>query len=233
MKLRGGFTTEDPRLDRLPEQDPRSRRFPVSAIVPEALRSRTWPIRGLWLDQGREGACVGYAWHHEAAASPVPVRTVTNEDAFARYRRMQEVDEWPGSDYSGTSVLAGAKVMQGDGFFSEYRWAFSVDDLLRAVAHEGPAVIGIPWLNSMYSTRPSGLLDCSGTLVGGHAILVRGVTLKARLKGETRLGPVVRLRNSWGEDWGKGGDAYLRVEDLEKLLAQGGDACVPVGRSRP
>lgn len=234
QELKGGITTEDPRLDRIPQFDPRSRAFAVRALVPDALplRSFTWRC-GSWLDQGKEGACVGFAWSHELAAWPVEV-DVTEGSARNVYREAQKIDEWPGEDYEGTSVLAGAKVLQRLGYLDEYRWSFGIDDALRAIGYLGPVVIGINWYRSMFEPRPSGLLevDRNTTPAGGHAILARGVALKSRLKGEREGLPVVRLRNSWGADWGRQGDCYLRIDDLEWLLNQQGDCCVPVVRGR-
>jgi C1A family cysteine protease len=40
----------------------------------------------------------------------------------------------------------------------------------------------------------------------------------------------VRARNSWGSSWGAGGDFYIKVADLERLLKAQGEACVPVVR---
>jgi hypothetical protein len=231
MQLVAGATTEDPRLDRVPFFDTRSRGFPIRALLPDALplRSFGWACPR-WLDQGREGACVGFAWSHELAAYPVHVPT-TDETARDLYRQAQKVDEWPGEDYSGTSVLAGAKIVQDQGHMDEYRWAFGVEDALRAIGYFGPVVIGVNWYRSMFDPRPSGLLEVDRTAqpAGGHAILVRGVALKAQLKGEPSL-PVVRLRNSWGRDWGRNGDCYLRIDDFEWLLDQGGECCIPVTR---
>lgn len=155
------------------------------------------------------------------------------DDEFARgvYQDAQKVDEWPGEDYSGTSVLAGAKTVQDRGYMGEYRWAFGVDDALRALGYQGPVVIGIPWYQSMFEPRPSGLVEVTPGGGGGHAILVRGVSLKARLAGEPGPMPVVRLRNSWGHEWGLDGDCYIKVEDFQALLEDQGDCCVPVARS--
>ena len=229
--LKGGHETEDPRLDRVPEFDERSRSFPIAAVVPEPLRSRSWPCP-LVTDQGREGACVGHAWTHELAATPIAVRDLSSAYANGLYREAQRIDEWPGEDYSGTSVLAGAKILAGRGYMAEYRWAFGIDDVLRAISHAGPVVLGIPWLDSMYEPRPDGMLDCSGRSIGGHAILARGLLLRRWFIGSDPW-PVVRLRNSWGSDWGLGGDCFIPVADLERLLADRGECCVPVGRRRP
>ena len=231
MRLRGGHETTDPRLDRVPFFDPRSRAYPIAEVVPETLRSRSWPCRPR-LDQGREGACVGFAWSHELAATPKVVG-VDNDYAQRLYREAQTVDEWAGESYEGSSVLAGAKVVQSRGLIESYRWSFGIDDLLRALSHAGPVVIGIPWLYGMYYPRPSGLVDVHGGEVGGHALLTRGVILSGKVSGEPRQPvPLVRCRNSWGVEWGRDGDFFIRADDLERLLKQGGEGCVPLGRGR-
>lgn len=231
MRLKGGHTTSDPRLDRVPQFDERSRDYPIRALVSEEqpLRSRGWYCPA-WLDQGREGACVGFAWSHELAAYPVVVEEVDDDFARGVYKEAQTVDEWPGESYSGTSVLAGAKTIETRGYMEEYRWAFGVDDALRAIGYQGPVVVGIPWYQSMFEPRPSGLLEVTPGGGGGHAILVRGVSLKARLEGEPGPMAVVRLRNSWGRDWGVDGDCYIKAEDFSSLLEADGDCCVPVVR---
>ncbi len=231
MRLKGGHQTEDARLDRIPQPDPRNAEFPITALLDNRpLRSRSWPCAPK-LDQGREGACVGFGWSHELAAQPHVVKDITDASAQAIYKRAQELDEWAGEQYSGTSVLAGAKAVQEKGLLTEYRWATSVDDVLRTLSVHGPVVLGVDWYDSAYTPRPSGLLDLSGRVVGGHCILARGIILSGRLRGEKALGePVVRLRNSWSGSWGRSGDCFLRASDLERLLRAGGDACVPVRR---
>jgi hypothetical protein len=246
IRLRDGSFTQDPRLDRLVHFDEASRDYPIAAVVPDDIRSKLWPSK-VWLDQRREGACVLFSLHGEVAASPVPysVGFPGPDDASfelirQRYWEVQRRDPWEGGSYpgatpvyEGTSVLTGAGYMKELGFYDEYRWAFSIEDIMRALSHEGPGVAGIPWLDSMFEPRPSGLLDCSGSTAGGHAILTRGVALRPRLKGEKLFEPVFRLRNSWGESWGLAGDAYIKASDLERLLKDDGEFMVPVGRHKP
>lgn len=240
IELKGGATTEDLRLDRVPFFDDRSRDFPITAVVPEPLETRSWECRPR-LNQGSEGACVGFGWSHLLRAQPAPVRRVekqTVDAIFAReriYWKAQELDDWPGGSYpgatpryEGTAVLAGAKVAQELGAISGYRWAFGIDDVLRALSHAGPVVFGTDWHEGMYDTRPSGLLEVAGAKSGGHCWLGRGVILKPRLRGEKIGEPLVKARNSWGEGWGVQGDFYITASALEGLLKAGGEACVPV-----
>lgn len=207
-------------LDRLVEFDDRSRAFPIRTTVADRVpRSYTWGCTAT-LDQGREGACVGFAWAHELTARPV-VEPTTAGDALALYRRAQLLDQWPGENYDGTSVIAGAKAVQERGGLLSYRWAFSLDDLVLAVGFNGPAVLGVPWYSGMFNPDPSGYLRVRGEVVGGHAILCRGVSLRTRS---------FLLHNSWGPDWGRNGTARITFDDMRRLLAEDGEACCPVRR---
>lgn len=223
-------------LDWQPNHDPRSRDYPIREEIGTVVRKeRHWKV-GPILDQGREGACVGFAWAAEAFADPIPVDlsrmkahtpAPPNEYALFLYGMAQYLDQWPGQGYSGTSVLAGAKASQNLGTLRRYHWAFGVEDVIDAVVATGPVVIGIPWYSGMYSA-PGGLLRPSGSLVGGHALLVVGYIPESdRADGKATL----LLQNSWGTDWGITGLAEITIGDLAKLLADNGEACVPTSRS--
>lgn len=236
--------TTDRTFDRIKEFDEKSRNFPVTAgISTYPLRSYTWSCDA-WNDQGQEGACVGFAWSHELAARPYPVPTAATV-AREIYLRAQQIDEWPGEAYEGTSVLAGAKATkerlnaQGNAYMQEYRWAFGIGDLLLALGYKGPAVLGVNWYTGMYDTDAQGFIRKTGSIAGGHAILARGakIVLLDKYKPRTYANidtqkSFVLLRNSWGKDWGVTGDAKITVADLDSLLREGGDACVPTLRRK-
>lgn len=231
-KLRDGTFTEDPRLDRIRWFDSRSEAYPIRTLVPRGLRGKTWSIPGVVLDQGQEGACVGFGVTNELRAYPKRVGGTSNLTARELYHEAQRIDPWPGGSYpgadpqyEGTAVLAGVKVAQRRGLYSEYRWAFGIDDLLRAVAWEGPVIIGVDWYEGMSNPHSNGFIEPLGNLMGGHCCLVRAISLKHPV-GE----PVLRIRNSWGIDWGSAGDCYITATNLEKLLKEGGEACIPMGR---
>lgn len=229
-------------LGRVPQFDPRSRQFPARALTGPvgAVRRRrvTWSP-GPVLDQGREGACVGFGVTHELLASPVrvdlsraslPSGWAADPDTFARqvYRAAQRIDPWEGESYEGTSVLAGVKTAQQLGLVREYRWAFSIEELRAALLTLGPVVVGTWWRSGMY--RPvGGQLRVVGEKVGGHCWLVIGYEPEMVLGGQPPQ-PMYLAQNSWGPGWGLGGCAWITEADLAGLLADEGEACVLVGR---
>lgn len=231
IQLRGEYVTEDPRLDRLKQFDERSRLFRAAEGIEQyPLRSYSWN-KTIWLDQGAEGACVGFGCTHELAARPVVVPGLTNH--FAReevYWEAQKIDPWEGGSYpgaqptyEGSSVLAGVKVLQARGFLSEYRWAFGEEDLARTIGYRGPVVLGLNWYEGMFDADGDGFIHVDGGLAGGHCILAAGFSLKL---------DAYRLDNSWGIEWGVNGSCYLSRSDMSRLLAEDGEACIFVKRGK-
>jgi C1A family cysteine protease len=113
------------------------------------------------------------------------------------------------------------------GFVKEFRWAFSVDDVINAIIHTGPVVLGIEWHQGMYEA-PNGVLTVSGPVVGGHCITAVGY--KDAASSATGKESII-LQNSWGTKWGNQGLAEISKDDVASLLANGGEACVPTKRS--
>lgn len=208
-------------LGRLPEFDERSRAYPIRTLLGDAptLQTKIWDLEK-WLDQGTEGACVGFSLAHEIAAEP-EVGNVGNAYARMIYHEARKVDQWPGEDYEGTSVLAGVKVVRNLGWIEQYRWAFSVQDVLETLSNLGPVVLGTNWYSGMFDTNQDGYVTPTGDLVGGHAILILGYDHERQ---------AVLLHNSWGQGWGVNGRAWLSVDDLLYLMGQQGEVCVPLVR---
>ena len=218
IHLRDGSTTKDARFGRLYEADPRTRSFPVRALMPTKAtkpRSYTWSI-GSILDQGQTSSCVGHAVAHRLIARPVVRPEITGKDALEFYSLAQTLDPWPGEDYEGTSVLAGAKAAKQRGYVSAYHWAESLDDLIMGVGYLGPGVMGTWWWSGMMKPATNGAVTPTGYRMGGHAWLVNGVNLRAKL---------FFCVNSWGTGWGKGGKFVVTFEDMGMLLADAGEAC--------
>lgn len=200
--------------------DRRSRAFPVSAVAPaKPPRSYTWRC-DTYLDQGAESSCVGFAWAHELAARPKVHVVDYNFARVAIYQEALKLDAWEGEDYEGTSVLAGAKVVLRMGRMKEYRWAFSLDDLIMAVGYTGPAVLGLNWYEGMYEPS-AGYIKPVGDLWDGHALLCNAVSIPGRY---------FKLHNSWGKPWGVNGSCKISFADMDFLLHDQGEACVPIAR---
>ena len=225
-------------FDWVSQHDPKSKKYAMRPLLASRNIEKK-PVmwqEGIVLDQGSEGACVGFAWTGELLAEPEAPKTQPSFDyanslAISFYKEAQKIDQWPGENYEGTSVLAGAKIMQKAGFIGEYRWCFSVDEVRDAVISEGPVVVGVPWFDGMYETLEDGLVKLAGQPTGGHAILITGYHPRMRFGKVSH--EVFRWRNSWGSDYGIGGSGWIKYRDLAKLLSDRGEACVPMQREVP
>jgi len=215
-----------PRLGRIVEFDERSRNYPVRTLISGvAPKYKYWWDGGAFLDQGATGTCVGHAWAHWAEDSPVthPSDAV---DPFLIYRDACKRDPWPENDAGdldyGTSVLAGVQGLHERGIVESYHWCFSLDDLRLAVLTKGPVVVGTYWYNSMWSTQNGFLpVDEASGIAGGHAYEVNGANDVYKR---------FRIKNSWGQGWGVAGRAYINYDDMAKLLANEGEACIAIER---
>jgi hypothetical protein len=212
------------KYDRIVKFDERSKKFPIRKILSATERKSNYWKCEIILDQGSEGACAGFGFAHEAASEPVALSNITDSIAFDLYKRAQQLDEWPGENYEGTSILAAVKAAVEKGWYSEYRWAFGEDDLALAIGYKGPAVLGISWYEGMENPDPSGLIRATGNNLGGHCILCNGYDVNTNL---------YRLHNSWGSSWGINGECFISVADMIKLLKEDGEACIPLVRKNP
>lgn len=116
------------------------------------------------LDQGNEGACVGYALTR--------MMMLLNRKTFNPnwlYEQAKIVDEWPGENYDGTSGRAGCDVLRtlghviwrGEKVFapvldfgiSANRWATSVDDIARCLdpEHNGQRITKLGYVTLLNS----------------------------------------------------------------------------------
>lgn len=215
--------------------DDRDREYRVKPLVElakaeEEVRTyRYWFDRSLFLDQGATPMCVGYSIMHFVEDGPItqyPKKLGSPPlvgPAWV-YNEAQKVDEWPGTDYDGTSVRAGMKVLQRNGVIESYRWAFDLQTTIDTILYVSPVVIGVPWYYDMFFPNEEGVITATGSFAGGHAVVLNGVNVEKEM---------FRLKNSWGVDWGKKGRAYISFIEFEKLLNTWSEIAMPVEVEMP
>lgn len=214
---------------RLFTPDAEDTKFPMRATLRDRGLNppkKMWELRGTALDQGSTGTCVGHGWTNWLRCAPI--QTKPKITPYELYRKIILVDEYPGNDaeatgpdsglQSGTSVRSGAKYLADQGNIAQYVWAQNLMTAVDYVTEHGPVVMGTNWYPSMFTPDAEGYirLKAGENVAGGHCWLIRGVdTRKAR----------ARMVNSWGEGWGKGGEAWIAFNDLERLIHEDGEAC--------
>lgn len=169
---------------------------------------------------------MAHGWAHLAENSPITRKGTL--DPFELYREIVLRDEWLENDREatgpidgmqfGTSVRAGAKVLVDRGLISEYRWGENLDDVVDWIHRRGQVVAGFNWHEGMLNKDSRGFIHATGSIVGGHCVVLDGVNMNREY---------VRGLNSW--TWGP---FWLSFADLDRLLTQDGEACMPQEVSR-
>jgi len=213
-----------PGLGRRYSPDENDKRYMMrKALMPftETVAEKYWDDWYWWGNQIESSECVGYSWAHWLEDAPViHDHSVTPPPVVAPdylYNEAKLVDEWEGEDYEGTSVRAGAKVLQALGYIEQYVWTWDVEDIAHAILTVGPVVVGTEWFDDMFSPDELGVIRPGGPVVGGHAYLINGYSKTTQL---------FRIKNSWGKEWGANGYAYISYNDLDFLLHREGEACL-------
>lgn len=204
-------------LGRVHVPDERDKKFPMSAAIPMSAGDRTyryWWANGWWGNQGAKPHCVAYSWMHWLEDGPTThskTRTAGTGPLFDTtklYKEAQKIDQWPGENYDGTSVRAGAQMLRSWGVIQSFRWAWDAATVVRALLTTGPVVVGTWWHVDMFQPKldkETGkiLITPSGGKAGGHAYMLNGVNTEKGL---------VRIKNSWGRCF----------DDQTEILTQGG-----------
>ena len=193
---------------------------PIKPTPKPNLTSKYWDENGWWGNQGNKPHCVGFSWAHWIEDGPVGHGGVAPiVSPVLIYNESQKIDEWPGENYAGTSVRAGAKYLKTRNVINSYYWAYDLNTLVDSVLKLGPVVVGTYWYNGMFYPDSNGIIKISGGIVGGHAYVINGVDISKKL---------FRIKNSWGRNWGKQGQAFISFSDMTRLISMNGEICLAI-----
>lgn len=233
-----------PGLGRKYSEDPNDARYLIRALPRAEPTDRTYRYwnKGPWQgDQGDSSACVGFSLTHWLQCGPVTNRARGPhmswpygpvESPYVVYYQAQRIDEFAGQEpeMQGTSVRAGAKILQSMGYIESYYWAQTLDEVVTTLLTRGPVVLGTRWYRGMFDIDQHGFVSLTGRPAGGHAYLAYGASTREQF---------ITCRNSWGPEWGVQGSFRLSFDDLASLLAEQGEAMLamekrpnPAGRAR-
>lgn len=218
-------------------QDARDLRYRMSVAAPQIIAAAGKPAPrkrayndGPLLDQGQTPQCVGYSTRGFLDAAPIMSRANEGPEATAIYHGAQDNDEWPGTDYDGSSVRGAMKFLSSIGQISSYAWGQSVEGAIGWMnGGYGTCVVGTNWYAEMSDVGPDGFMREPAasmvTPIGGHAW--RWVWFDMKKNG-------ILMRNSWGHDFGwqmpdgrLSGYAYLSLSLASRLLAEDGEIAAP------
>jgi hypothetical protein len=141
------------------------------------------------------------------------------------------------------------KVYQRLGYIKNYWFVTTAEEVMRWILARSPVLAGFQWFEEMYLPEsscnvadgnhsnpsndklwimPRGFPVSKST--GGHEVLLTGADRDIICPDNTK--GAVEVTNSWGEEWGENGKAWLPMTSLAWLLANSGDALVPTEQLR-
>lgn len=196
--------------------DPRD--FLVEALydqlgaAPPAHIPDTYRVRGRLpavLDQGSSPMCVAYS-----SAAMKAWQDHRDQGVWFDFDKVEFFHEIGGTQ-QGAMIRSAMEQMLKVGYPTRkgraerhqiaayYRVGVERERLQRALLTLGPILLSVEWAHSWFRPGTGGLLPPWDSSAGGHAIMAIGWTVRG-----------LRLRNSWGDAWGRGGNCTLPWEAL-------------------
>lgn len=200
------------------ERDYRLSTFITPLRAPKTRGSYFWQSGKEVLDQGSSSACVGFSWCQRTNSAP-KIAHYDNQFALDLYHRAQELDEWSGTDYEGTSVRAGGLAAIERHLIRGFAYAADAEEAAIWLLNKGPIVIGVNWRSGADRPDPNNnyyINPLEGNVRGGHAIECDGI----RWVNGGGKGDYFRLKQSWSAAWGLNGRCRVAAEDFATWLSE-------------
>jgi hypothetical protein len=229
-------------LGRIHRPDERDKNYLMASVLQKVSEEeiptrKMWWDKGAQYDQGNTGTCVGHAWAHWVEDGPIrhPDEVI---DPMDLYCDLVKWDPWTQNDTPcdlqfGSTVRAGAQELLHRGWIGSYWWAWEIEAMKIALKIQSPVVIGINWYDPMFTPVPRLFSDGKtrsvisippgAKLAGGHALTTTGIIDEPDLN----IG-LVKVKNSWGPEWGDNGHGWLEFATMDRLIQEDGEACLCV-----
>jgi KAP family P-loop domain len=196
--------------------------FKADRSVVGDRRERWWFSAGALVSQGQTTAVVGAVWTHWLADRQVPLLVGAYDDTFALdlFHDTQRQAGGVVDDAAGAFLADCVAVLRSRGLLADCFQCTTMESVIDALLGYGPVVAGLHWRESMFQPdRDAGPPICrvapNSPAVGGHAVLLDGLSLDLQLDGVSGF---IRFKNSWGQDWGEIGLCLISIDDLEQLF---------------
>lgn len=188
--------------------------FPLASAVKKETIFRNYKM-GKVLDQGDQGICVDMSLTALLNAEPIAQNPCKPLEIYKAARKIGNTpDELEGCQLNhAVNYLIKKKIIK-----KEY-WTQKSSEVALYLNTISPIVMSLPWSEKMNNPAKDGKIVPGGNSIGYHAVVA------FRFDG---LRNRIWLRNSWGLGWGTSGNCYIEINNLEKLLVQGGVACALV-----
>lgn len=199
--------------------DPRD--YNLRAFIPRGegldITSRAWDFPADEpLDQRDTNHCAGFTIANFGINLPT-YTTYTNEDGHKFYYVIKEIEGEPGKEY-GATMRGAAKALRQLGIVEHYAFAPDLASIKWWLLNEGPLLVGTIWTRAMMEPDQNGIITVCNKIEGGHAYLIN----------EWTEDDYIGIQNSWGNDWGKNGKAWIKATDFEKVFKMYGEAITAV-----
>jgi hypothetical protein len=175
-----------------------------------------WNYTGVLLDQGKTPHCPGFGAANFGNNPPI-VDAFTNADGDKFYYMCKVIDGEPGQE-NGSNPRSVGKMLKQVGRINAYAFAANTDEMTYWLLHTGPVMCGTDWYDSMFTPDAQNIVCPTGKVAGGHFYIVNG----------TYGNRMYRIHNSWDDQWGIHGEAYISVPDMAFLLNNQGEAMTAV-----